>query len=185
MNELILLFWEFFKTGLFAVGGGPATIPFLMNIADKYPWFTQAELSDMIAVSESTPGPVGVNMATFAGFNTAGIMGGLVSTMALVIPSIIIILIIARFMENFQENKTVKAVFTGVKPAVTALIAIAVISIFRVSLFEEINGEMVARIPSIIIAVVVFIAIQVTNKIKLHPAVWFLGSAFVGVALRL
>lgn len=188
MKELLLLFYEFFKTGLFAVGGGPATIPFLMGIADKYPWFSRAQLSDMIAISESTPGPVGVNMATYAGFNTAGIKGGIISTLALVIPSIIIILIIARFLEDFQENKIVKAVFAGVKPAVTALIAVAVLSIIQVSLFETEGGNgmtMVPRIPSIIIAIVIFIALQLSRKIKLHPVVWFAGSAIVGIILKL
>lgn len=185
MNNFFLLVYEFFKTGLFAVGGGPATIPFLMDIAKKYPWFTTAELSDMIAISESTPGPVGINMATYAGFKTLGLFGGVVSTLALTIPSIIIILIIARFLEGFQENKTVKAVFAGIKPAVTALIAVAVMSIFKVSLFDISDNGMTPRIASMIIGVVIFVLIQNPKTKKLHPALWFLFAALVGIIFKL
>lgn len=185
MNNFFLLVYEFFKTGLFAVGGGPATIPFLMDIAKKYPWFTTAELSDMIAISESTPGPVGINMATYAGFKTLGLFGGIVSTLALTIPSIIIILIIARFLEGFQENKTVKAVFAGIKPAVTALIAVAVMSIFKVSLFDISDNGMTPRIASMIIGVVIFVLIQNPKTKKLHPALWFLFAALVGIIFKL
>mgnify|MGYP003292622080 CR=1 FL=1 len=97
------LFFEFFKTGLFAIGGGMATIPFLYDISDKTGWFTHDKLADMIAVSASTPGPIGVNMATFAGYMTRGILGALVATFALVLPSYIIILIIylKKFLPSF------------------------------------------------------------------------------------
>lgn len=182
MNNCLLLIWEFFKTGLFAVGGGPATIPFLMDIAKKYPWFSMQELSDMIAVSESTPGPVGINMATYAGFKTLGMFGGIVSTLALTVPSIVIILIIARFLEGFQDNPTVKAVFKGIKPAVTALIAVAVLNIFKVSVFDV---NMNPRIPSMIIGVVIFCLLQWNKTKKMHPALWFLFAAVVGIIFKL
>lgn len=185
MNSAYPLILEFFKTGLFAIGGGPATIPFLMDMAKKYPWFSMAELSDMIAISESTPGPVGINMATYAGFKTLGIYGGIVSTLALTVPSIIIILIIARFLEGFQENKIVKAVFAGIKPAVTALIAAAVLNIFKVSLFDISDGAMTPRIASMIIGVVLFVLIQWPKTKKLHPALWFLFAALVGIIFQL
>ena len=87
------LFYEFFKTGLFAIGGGLATLPFLSDMADRTGWFTHAQLADMLAVSESTPGPIGVNMATYVGFTTGGVGGALVATLGLVAPSIIVILI--------------------------------------------------------------------------------------------
>lgn len=182
MNDCLLLIWEFFKTGLFAVGGGPATIPFLMDIAKKHPWFSMQELSDMIAVSESTPGPVGINMATYAGFKTLGMFGGIVSTLALTVPSIVIILIIARFLEGFQDNPTVKAVFKGIKPAVTALIAVAVINIFKVSVFDV---NMNPRIPSMIIGVVIFALLQWSKTKKMHPALWFLFAAVIGIVFSL
>lgn len=185
MNDALLLILEFFKTGLFAIGGGPATIPFLMDMAQKYPWFTIEELSDMIAISESTPGPVGINMATYAGFKTLGLFGGLVSTLALTIPSIIIILIIARFLEGFEENRVVKAVFAGIKPAVTALIAVAVMSIFKVSLFDITGEKWVPRIASMIIAAVIFVLLQWKKTKKMHPALWFLIAAIVGIVFKL
>ena len=187
MPDVLVLILEFFKTGLFAIGGGPATIPFLMDMAEKYPWFSPQELSDMIAISESTPGPVGINMATYAGFKTVGIPGGILSTLALTVPSIIIILIIARFLEGFQDNKYVKAVFAGIKPAVTALIAVAVMQIFKVSLFEisDTNGIFTPRIASMIIAVIIFIMVQWKKTKKLHPALWFLIAALAGIIFKL
>ena len=97
----IKLFLEFFKIGLFAVGGGLATIPFLYDLAEKTSWFTKAELSNMIAVGESTPGPIGVNMATYAGVQTTGILGGISATLGLICPSLIIILIIAKILDKF------------------------------------------------------------------------------------
>ena len=105
------LFYEFFKTGLFAVGGGMATLPFLSAIAEKTGWFTQGMLADMIAVSESTPGPIGVNMATYVGFTTAGVPGAIAATLGLITPSVIIILIIARFLKAFRDNQYVDAAF--------------------------------------------------------------------------
>ena len=185
MRTFLLLIYEFFKTGLFAVGGGPATIPFLMDIADKYPWFTIEELSNMIAISESTPGPVGINMATYAGYQALGIFGGIVSTLALTVPSIIIILIIAKFLEGFQENRIVKAVFAGIKPAVTALIGVAVLNIMKVSLFDISNNAFSPRIASIIICVIIFVLIQIKQTKKLHPAFFIIFAAAIGIVLKL
>ena len=117
------LFYEFFKAGLFAVGGGMATLPFLYDISDSTGWFTHSQLADMVAVSESTPGPIGVNMATYVGFTTAGIPGAIIATLGLVTPSIIIILLIAMVFTDIQDNPTVEKVFKGMRPAVVALIA--------------------------------------------------------------
>ena len=128
MSLLIQLFLEFFKIGLFAVGGGLATIPFLHQLAEKYTWFTVETLVDMIAISESTPGAMGVNMATYTGFTTAGIPGSLVATLGLVLPSIVIIIIIAHFLKQFSDSPVVKAIFTGLKPAVAALILCAALN---------------------------------------------------------
>ena len=119
------LFYEFFKTGLFAVGGGLATLPFLSDMGNRTGWFTQAQLADMLAVSESTPGPVGVNMATYVGFETAGALGAVVATLGLVTPSVIVILIVASFLKAFRSNKFVDAAFYGLRPASTAMVASA------------------------------------------------------------
>ena len=118
----LILAYEFFKIGLFSIGGGMATLPFLMDLTNKYDWFTVSELTNMVAISESTPGPVGINMATYAGYNAAGVLGAVVATLALTAPAWIIIIVIAKFLENFSENTNVKAAFYGIRPAVAALI---------------------------------------------------------------
>ena len=104
MNALLRLMFEFFKTGLFSVGGGLATLPFLYEMSDKTGWFTHADIADMIAISESTPGAIGINMSTYAGYKTAGIPGGILASLSLAAPSVIIILIIARFLKKFRDN---------------------------------------------------------------------------------
>lgn len=121
----ILLVLEFFKIGLLAIGGGLVTVPFLFDLADKYDWFSKQELADMIAISESTPGPIGVNMATFAGFNAGGIGGGILATLSLVLPSVIIMIIIAKVMGKYSCNVRVKDVLNGIRPAVLAMILFA------------------------------------------------------------
>lgn len=184
MTEALLLMAEFFKTGLFAIGGGPATIPFLMDMAKNHPWFTMEQLSDMIAISESTPGPIGLNMATYAGFQTLGPFGGIVSTLALVIPSIVVILIIAKFLEGFQENRTVQAVFKGIRPAVTALIGAAVINLCRVALVAESAEGISLRYKSIALCLIVFGLLQWKKLKKMHPALWFLFAAIIGIVFQ-
>lgn len=130
------LFFRFFKAGLFAVGGGLATLPFLYEISDATGWFSHAQLADMVAISESTPGPIGVNMATYVGYSSAGLLGGLVATLGLITPSVIVIMIVARFLRSFSDNKYVQAVFYGLRPASTALIAAAGYSVFKISLLH-------------------------------------------------
>ena len=116
------LFWEFFKTGLFAIGGGMATLPFLYDMADKTGWFTRAQLADMIAVSESTPGPLAVNMATFIGASQGGFAGSLLATLGVVLPSFFIILLIVAALKNLLQYPVVSAFLAGVRPCVVALI---------------------------------------------------------------
>ena len=131
------LFWEFFQAGLFAIGGGMATIPFLYDISDKTGWFTHTDLANMIAVGESTPGPIGVNMATYVGFVTGmqdggtpmAILGAVVATVGLVTPSVIIVLIVAAILKSFRDNVYVERAFYGLRPASTGLIAAAGISV--------------------------------------------------------
>ena len=122
---LLRLFWEFFKIGLFAVGGGMATIPFLYDLSDRTGWFTHTQLADMIAISESTPGPIGVNMATYVGYEMSGIPGSIFTTLGFVAPSIIIIIIVSLFLQRFRENRYVESAFYGLRPASSGLIASA------------------------------------------------------------
>ena len=131
------LFWEFFKTGLFAVGGGLATLPFIYDMSDRMGWFTYQQIADMIAVSESTPGPIGVNTATYVGYITGGLPGAIVATLGLVTPAIIIILIIASCLKKFRENRFVDHAFYGLRPASAGLIAAAGFSVVMLALVRE------------------------------------------------
>ena len=184
MSKLLDLFFSFFKIGLFAVGGGPATIPYLMDLTEMKDWYTMKELTNMIAISESTPGPLGINMATYAGFTTAGVAGGIIATLGLVTPSVIVIIIIARFLNNFSENRYVKAAFSGIRPAVTALIAMAVYNLCKVSLFVETDAGVAPAGKTMILAIIVFFAMQNKKLKKLHPACWLLAAAVIGVVFR-
>ena len=130
------LFYEFFKAGLFAIGGGLATLPFLKQISLRYPWFTPNDLMDMIAVSESTPGPMGVNSATYAGFHAAGIPGALMATCSLVLPSVIIIILVSRALDKFRDSPLVKNGFYGLRPASAGLIFGAMLEVFAASLLH-------------------------------------------------
>ena len=182
------LFLEFFKTGLFAVGGGMATLPFLYDMAEKTNWFTSGQLADMIAVSESTPGPIGVNMATYVGFTTAGFWGGLIATLALVTPSVIIIVIISYFLKAFRENKYVDAAFYGLRPASTGLIAAAgmtvvTITLLQMDLFKNSGSIMdLFNWKSLILAVIIYIlSNNIKQTKKLHPVFFIVGSAIIGI----
>ena len=185
---LLSLFWEFFKTGLFAVGGGMATLPFLYDMAEKTGWFTAGQLADMIAVSESTPGPIGVNMATYVGFHTAGIPGAVIATLGLVTPQVIIILIIARVLQKFRQNKTVDAAFYGLRPCSVGLIAAAgllvvKVAMFHVDAFREsgVLAELFNWKALILAAVLLVLTRWVKPLKKLHPIFFILGSAVVGI----
>ncbi|MBR2547115.1 MAG: chromate transporter [Eubacterium sp.] len=130
------LFWEFFKTGLFAIGGGLATLPFLQDMAVRTGWFTTDQLTDMLAVSECTPGAIGINMATYAGFQTAGVPGAVCSTIGIITPSIIVVVIVAGILKKFQDNRYVQALFYGLRPASAGLIGAACIGVGAAVLFS-------------------------------------------------
>lgn len=188
MSLYLRLFWEFFKTGLFAVGGGMATLPFMYDISDKTGWFTHSMLADMVAVSESTPGPIGVNMATYVGFVTGGIPGAVVATVGLVTPSVIVILLIARVLKAFRENQYVDAGFYGLRPCSVGLIAAAGVLVIKLALF---NTELYAstgalldlfNLKALILAAVLLVATRCIKKLKgLHPIVFILASAVIGI----
>ena len=191
----IQLFYEFFKTGLFAIGGGLATLPFLYNLSDKTGWFTHTDLTNMIAVSESTPGPIGVNTATYVGFTVAGLPGSIVATLGLVAPSIIVILIIASFLKAFRNSRMVESAFYGLRPASTGLIAAAgipviITSILSVdSLYTLLTGGMTASMvkwPAVVLAVVIYVFTNFVKPTKkLHPILFIAFAAVVGVVFRL
>ena len=181
------LFWEFFKTGLFAVGGGMATLPFLYSMSDTTGWFSHAQLADMIAVSESTPGPIGVNMATYVGFTAAGIPGAVIATLGLITPSIIIILIIARVLAAFRQNKYVDAAFYGLRPCSVGLIAAAGLLVVKIALFDfdlfKQTGVLmdIFNGKAILLAAVLIVLTRYVKPLKkLHPVFFILGSAAIG-----
>ena len=181
------LFFRFFKAGLFAVGGGLATLPFLYEISDATGWYTHAQLVDMVAISESTPGPIGVNMATYVGFTLKGILGSICATLGLITPSIIVILIIARFLKSFRDNTYVNSVFYGLRPASTALIAAAGFSVLKISLLHLDlwqNGGLLSVFDwkGILLAVALFFA--TCKWKKLHPAAFIGISAVLGAVFR-
>ena len=187
------LFFEFFKVGLFSVGGGLATIPFLTDMGERTGWFTAADLADMLAISESTPGPIGVNMATYAGFHAGGVPGGIIATLGLIAPAIIVITIIAGFLKKFRESRAVDGVFSGLRPASTALITAALIEVCTIALmFHEVPvpeyGVIKTELfywPAILLAAAVFVCLQIKPLKKLHPIVFILLSAVVGVIFQL
>lgn len=182
------LFFEFFKTGLFSVGGGLATIPFLQDMGETTGWFTNQDLTTMIAVSESTPGPMGVNMATYVGYHMGGIPGAVIATLGLITPSILVILIIARFLQKFRHSKLVEDAFSGLRPASTALIVVAglsvAVSVFFVSDNTAPDSFPAIAWPAVILAAAVFVAMKWTPLKKLHPICFILAAAVVGIVFQ-
>ncbi len=181
------LFFEFAKVGLFAVGGGLATIPFLQDMGARTGWFTDVDLTTMIAVSESTPGPMGVNMATYVGFETAGLLGAVIATLGLITPSIIIIIVIAGFLQKFRQSRTVDAVFGGLRPASTALIAAAGLSV-ALSVLVTVGGTaehtFAVHWPALILAAAVFVCMRYTPLKKLHPVAFIAAAAAAGAIFQ-
>ena len=199
MMLYLRLFCEFFKTGLFSIGGGIATVPFLYKMSDATGWFTYNDLAYMIAVGESTPGPIGVNMATYVGFVTGiqegglpfAVLGSIVATLGLITPSIIIILIIASFLKSFRDNKYVGFAFYGLRPASAGLIAAAGLSVIQATLIfpEYFTNGFDARGINWIGCVLAIILWILTNKIKktkgLHPAIFIAFSAIIGIIFQM
>lgn len=196
MSVYLRLFFEFFKTGLFAVGGGMATLPFLKIMGESTGWFTQTDLMNMLAVSESTPGPVGINMATYVGFTTAGLTGSIVATIGEVTPSIVVIMVIAAMLAKFRDSKYVANAFYGLRPASTGLIGAAgagvVLQVFAGissssgdSIFTKYSGGGAISIKAVILAAVIFVLSRYVKQTKnLHPIVFIAISAVVGVVFK-
>lgn len=182
------MFFEFFKTGLFSIGGGLATLPFLYEMSDKTHWFTHSDIADMIAISESTPGAIGINMSTYAGFKIAGYPGGIVATVALATPSLIIILIISAFMKKFQDNRHVQNALYGLRPASIAMITAAGLNVAKVALISLDSFAATHRISDlflwkgILLAIIIFAGQKLFPKV--HPIAFIAFSAAVGIVFR-
>lgn len=193
------LIYEFFKVGLFSVGGGLATVPFLQHMGEATGWFSPGALADMIAVSESTPGAMGVNMATYVGFAVGGqaagpvgaVLGSVLATLALVTPSIIVILVVARVLQKFRRSRVVDGIFSGLRPASTGLIAAAGLSVAQISLLTGAawtGWNALAGLfhwKAVALCAAVFVCLQVKPLKKLHPVVYIALSALVGILFQL
>ena len=183
------LFYEFFITGLFMFGGGLAALPFLQQMGETTGWFTTTELLNMVAISEATPGPIGVKMATYAGYMVAGLPGGIVATTALLLPSIIITLIVARLLARFRESSYVEAALYGLRPASLGLISAAGIAVFFLVIFGLELRDMTSEhfflldYKALILAAVLFVLTNINKLKKLHPIVFLAASAVVGIFL--
>ena len=190
MMIYLQLFFEFFKAGLFAIGGGMATLPFLYDMSDKMGWFTYADLANMVAISESTPGPIGINMATYVGYTLRGVPGAVTATVGLITPSIIIILIIAKFLQAFKDSPLVDAAFYGLRPASTGLIAAAGLSVLALVLVNPGVSEgagilELINLKSILLIAVLYYFTAVCKKTKgLHPVCFIAASAVVGIVFQ-
>jgi chromate transporter len=187
----LILFAEFFKTGLFAIGGGLATLPFLYKMAAVYDWIDAAAIPDMLAVAQSSPGAIGVNLAVYAGFRAAGITGGVSAALGLVTPSVIIIILVARMLRAFKENTTVQAVFSGLRPAAAGLLTAAGVLAVKPSLYnaaaKAAAGEAAPwyqfiRWRECILFAVVFVLIR---RFKGHPIIYIAAAGAAGVILGL
>lgn len=183
----IQLFVEFFKVGLFSVGGGLATLPFLYNLSDTFHWFTHSDIANMIAIAESTPGAIGVNMSTYAGYSLSGVFGGILATLGLITPSIIIILIIAKLLNKYNDNTYVQSAFFGLRPASLAMIAAAGVSVVKVALIDldafQLSGQIgdLFIIPNLIFAVILYV---LSKKTSWHPILLIGIGAIVGIIFQ-
>ncbi|MBO5454113.1 MAG: chromate transporter [Clostridia bacterium] len=197
MSTLFTLFLEFFKTGLFAIGGGLATIPFLSEMATKYPWFSQETLSDMIAIAESTPGPIGVNMATYAGYTAQGIIGGIVATAGLITPAYIITVIVAKIFEKFKNSTLVQNAFYGLRPAVAGLISAAAWSLFKMTAFDAKIAEVFKNFSAVnlktlleyidfkVLALFAIFTFVFLKFKKIHPILLIAIGALCGIVFKM
>ena len=181
------LFYVFFSIGLFSIGGGMATLPLLQKAVEKYNWMTENEFFNMIAISESTPGPIGINMSTYVGYNTGGVFGGICATLGIVTPSLIIILIICHYFMRFNENPIVKSAFFTLRPAVTGLIAAAGYSVLRISIFNFKLYEKTREVINLIDikGLILFIALLIlSNKYKKHPIFYIVIAGIIGFIFK-
>lgn len=186
------LFFEFLKTGLFSIGGGLATIPFLMDMGEKFGWFSSEELSNMIAVSESTPGPIGINMATYVGYTTGseeygtvgGVLGAIAATTALILPSLIVIMIIAGFLQKFKDNKLVKDTFYVLRPAVIGMLGVSLASMITPLVYISGAATLLGSINYKAIILFALLLFGMLKFKKLHPIVFLAIGAVVGIIFK-
>ena len=182
------LFYEFFKTGLFAIGGGLATLPFLSEMSNKFGWFSQEEIANMLAVSESTPGPIGVNMATYVGNTTIGVAGGVITSIALVLPSYLVVLAVTKVMERFKENPFVQSSMKTLRPASVGMVSAAILGVLQSVLLDStalasMQWTSVLIVPNLLLFASLLLCCFKFDK--LHPLVFLSIGAIAGIVLGL
>jgi chromate transporter len=187
--RLLYLFATFFRTGLFAVGGGLATLPFVFEIADNSGgWLTREMVGNMLAVAQTSPGAIGANLSAYVGIRYAGISGAYAAALGLIAPSIVIIIIIARMLKAFKENPIVKSLFAGFRPAAAGLLSAACFGAIALSLWNA-NAqsatpawyELLRWKEALIFAVLFFLI----YKFKKHPVIYIFAAGLAGVVLKL
>ena len=182
---ILRLIYEFFKTGLFAVGGGLATLPFLYEMGEKTGWFTAQDVLNLLAVSESTPGPIGINMSTYVGFITSGVPGAILASLSLAAPCGFVILLVIRVLDKFKGNPLVDSIFKALRPASIGMITAALIGVVKASLLHLENWAGLGTLLSIfnwkgiVLAVVLWF---VMKKWKTHPIAYIAIAAAAGIA---
>ncbi|MBQ8344240.1 MAG: chromate transporter [Clostridia bacterium] len=182
------LFLAFFEIGLFTFGGGYAMISLIREKAVQFGWLTEDELLNMIAVSESSPGPIAVNMATFVGSSQGGVLGSLVATLGVVLPSFIIILVISSLIRNFLKYKGVQGFLNGVRPCIVALILATAITLFMSTLLgfttvsQGVHIDYKGLIIFVILVLVAF-AFKTVRRKRISPILMILISAGLGMIL--
>jgi chromate transporter len=181
---LLMLFARFFKIGLFAVGGGYATLPFLYEIANKEAWLSVEKIGDMLAVAQSLPGAIGVNLSVYTGFQRSGIPGGLIAALGVISPSIILAIVIARILNTFKESSLAAALFSGLRPAGAGLLSAAALGVLAVSLLNP-AAETLAGMPrwrEWALFAAIFLLIRL---LKRHPVVYITLAGLAGAVLEL
>ena len=191
IKTILLLIFEFMKTGLLAVGGGMAAIRFLQDMIAQYGWITAEELANIIAVAESTPGPIGINAATYMGYSVLsnygicwGILGGIITTLSLITPQIAVIVLVARGLEKYRSSKLVNDAFSALRPAAAALVASAGWSVVQSTL--EISAQPLSiNLISFVIYALLLMAMALPKLKKLHPALFLLIGGIIGILFQL
>lgn len=176
------LFYTFFKIGLFGFGGGYAMLSMIQGeVVTRYNWISTQEFTDIVAISQSTPGPIGINAATYVGFTTTGnVWGSVLATLAVVLPSFILMLTISKFFLKYQKNPAVEAVFSGLRPAVVGLLASAALVLMNVENFGSPSKDSYTFIISVIIFLVAFVG---TIKFKVNPILMIISCGVAGLLL--
>lgn len=178
MDNLFILCLEFMKTGLFAIGGGLATIPFLKEIGFNYNLYNLDFIVRMIAISESTPGPIGINMASYIGTNHFGIFGAIALSISIVLPSVVIIVIIAKFLNKFKSLKIIEHLFILLRPAVVALITSVLVPIVISSFWIK---NQIVWLSILIVAIMLIIY----RYFKLHPILIIISGILIGYVFKI